>query len=67
MFTPSIDCSYSLQIEELSRCFISFQVSFVRRGAKFAAHECARFAVLHGVSSDWIESVPSFSVTRYTD
>lgn len=32
------------EIQELSRCFISLQVSFVRHGANMAAHECARFA-----------------------
>lgn len=27
-----------------------------------AAHECARYAAKHGVSSDWLELAPSFLI-----
>jgi hypothetical protein len=46
-------------IQELSSCFSSFSIVFVKRHANWAAHRCAQEALRHRNNFDW-ECPPMF-------
>ena len=48
------------EVEEFISSSESFDFCFTRRSANSVAHECARFACEHVISSDWIGFCPEF-------
>ena len=48
------------EVEDISSSFAFFEFCFVRRAANSAAHDCARYACVHDLETEWVDDPPEF-------